>query len=244
MLRVLVLTLLPLCSVLSNSLVEYQEPDAKALQKQNVISNQLIDQAKHSQHDPEIQKLLATGRKKMSQMNFRSGQNFYQLPDQSANLAASNLINKVMGAGEIIDAVHADTEINRPLILVSFSMPEALIKQLIDEAAITESLVVLRGLYNNDIGLTVSKIGRLSPDQGNGVVIDPTYFSRFNVASVPAFVLPLEPISACSPQDCPTPRHVKAAGASTLRYFLDKVDRLGSEQEKHVASQWIERYEY
>lgn len=55
----------------------------------------------------------------------------------------------------------SDSNEPRPLVFVSFSMPEASLRSLLAEAARVESPVVLRGLVDNSMKRTVARLGEL-----------------------------------------------------------------------------------
>tara|TARA_B110000977_G_scaffold146445_1_gene185713 strand:+ start:610 stop:963 length:354 start_codon:yes stop_codon:yes gene_type:complete len=98
-----------------------------------------------------------------------------------------------------------------------------------------EALVVVRGLPNGEFLDEVHKLQRIAEGTGTGLAIDPTLFKRFNVTSVPAFVLPLTPLIPCTENGCSTPEHVKATGDVTIRYFLELIERVGTDAEKEIA---------
>lgn len=132
-----------------------------------------------------------------------------------------------------------NTGVATPMILISFSMPSSQIKGLLEEARRIGAAVVLSGLYKNDFEATVKKIGEIGGREDVGIGIDPTVFERFSVSSVPFFILPLEPIKACTEAGCETPNAVTAQGSSTLEYFLETVVRVGTENEKKIATEWL-----
>ena len=102
--------------------------------------------------------------------------------------------------------------------------------------------VAIRGLIDDDFQKTLIKLKQLAGDKDSGVLIDPTLFRRFEVTAAPTFVMPLDPLQQCTNQGCPTPRHVKATGSSTLQYFLDLVARTGDVNEKAEAKAWLAKY--
>jgi type-F conjugative transfer system pilin assembly protein TrbC len=140
------------------------------------------------------------------------------------------------------------SSIHTPLILISLSMDDQHIRALLAEAQRVQAIVALRGFLNNNLQATVQRLRHVvesSQDDTldlNGIVIDPTWFRRFNVTGVPTFVLPLEPVLPCSGTDCPVPTHVKATGSATLEYFLDLVARTGNDREQVQAQLVLSRY--
>lgn len=128
---------------------------------------------------------------------------------------------------------------NAPVVLVSFSMPESQIKSLLEEAKRINAFVVIRGLIDDDFDKTIRKIKALSGEKVSGVAIDPTLFRRFNVTTVPTFILPLRPIESCLKDVCEVPPHVRATGSATFTYFLETVVRLGDQDERLAAQSWL-----
>ncbi len=141
----------------------------------------------------------------------------------------------------------------RPLLFVSFSMPEDSLRSLLIEAARTGSPLVLRGLVENSMKRTVTRLGELlGTGNSNGttgkpspsLAIDPTLFERFDVDKVPAFVLPLDAIASCAPDGCPVPGHLKVAGDVSLAYALGVMAREASGTTLgNRAAQWRQRLE-
>ena len=111
------------------------------------------------------------------------------------------------------------------LVLVSFSMPEASLKALAEQAAKLGAPLVLRGLVADSMEETAKRIAALLKDVGTSLAIDPTLFSRFGVDRVPTLILPLEALRSCTPQDCPVPAHVKLTGEASLGYQLEQIER-------------------
>ena len=122
-----------------------------------------------------------------------------------------------------------------PIVLVSQSMPINVLKDILIQAKEFEALVVVRGVPTGNFLDEVHKLQRIAEGTGTGLAIDPTLFKRFNVTSVPAFVLPLTPLVPCTEQGCSTPIHVKATGHVTIRYFLELIGRVGTDAEKKMA---------
>ncbi|QLQ32049.1 MAG: type-F conjugative transfer system pilin assembly protein TrbC [Candidatus Thiothrix singaporensis] len=99
-----------------------------------------------------------------------------------------------------------------PLVFVSFSMPDASLKQLLRDAGKIGAQLVLNGLVEDDVKTTSQRLLAIQgidptadklPDgmdkaEVAGMGIDPTLFERLDIRHVPAFVLPLEPVRACA----------------------------------------------
>lgn len=75
-------------------------------------------------------------------------------------------------------------------VFVSFSMPEILLEQTLDEAARLHIPAYLNGLYHNSMPETAKKILTLANKvPALNLAIDPTAFERFGITQVPALVV-------------------------------------------------------
>jgi conjugal transfer pilus assembly protein TrbC len=114
------------------------------------------------------------------------------------------------------------------LVFVSFSMPEAALSRLADQAARTGATLVTRGFVNGSLQQTVARAQRLIGQRKVGFQIDPQAFDRFAVSAVPTFVLLR---AGAMPQPCPsgtclpTASYVSVAGDVSLDYALEFVKR-------------------
>lgn len=78
----------------------------------------------------------------------------------------------------------------RLIIFASLGMPDVAIKQFMNDGAHYHAAVVLRGLWNNSFKETIDKIYNLIKDDNKGgLLINPIWFKKFNIQSVPAFVI-------------------------------------------------------
>jgi len=140
-----------------------------------------------------------------------------------------------------------------PLIFISFSMPEDSLRSLMEASAVSGSSLVLRGLVENSMQRTVARLGELLDTGDNAdptrkttpsLAIDPTLFDRFHIDKVPAFVLPLDAISPCTPDGCPVSEHLKVAGDVSLAYALGVMAReAGGTPLGRRAGRWRQRLE-
>lgn len=117
-------------------------------------------------------------------------------------------------------------------IFVSFSMPDLTLRRLMEQARRINAPLVLRGLVDNDMNKTRIKLSQLlgADKQGKttiegGLSIDPTLYMRFGITVVPAFVLSVTAVSACTQTDCPTPDFVRLAGNITVDYALETMGK-------------------
>lgn len=75
-------------------------------------------------------------------------------------------------------------------VFLSFSMPEQLMSEMLNESAALHIPAVLNGLIANSMPETVKKIQTLSKSVPNlNLQIDPTAFERFGIKQVPALVV-------------------------------------------------------
>ena len=133
------------------------------------------------------------------------------------------------------------------LIFVSFAMPEASLKALLDESAKTGAPLVLRGMVDGSMKRTLERLRALvtgvTPDGPQPTItIDPTAYARFDVDKVPSFVFALEPIRPCERETCPTPLHLKVSGDVSLSYALDIMSRQAkSPTARAQVKAWLKR---
>lgn len=83
---------------------------------------------------------------------------------------------------------------NDIFVFISFSMPDSLIRDYIDEARnLKESnnvniVFVLRGFYNNSFKETSDKINQLANGRSIAVIVDPTLYEKYNINLVPSII--------------------------------------------------------
>jgi conjugal transfer pilus assembly protein TrbC len=89
---------------------------------------------------------------------------------------------------------------------ISFSLPDSLIKQYLQEAALNKGILVLRGISPNTNvhDFLLEKLLPLLQDPENpkaayaNIEINPNLFVRYNITQVPTLVYSLEPNSPSS----------------------------------------------
>lgn len=109
---------------------------------------------------------------------------------------------------------------NAPTVLVfaSFSMPEAALKQLASELKKINGALVIRGLINNSFKDTSLYLQKLEI----GVLLDPTLFDKFNITSVPTFIIVEGGLKGEQ-----TPKHDRLRGNVSLRFVLERAMKEG-----------------
>ncbi|WP_397218113.1 type-F conjugative transfer system pilin assembly protein TrbC [Pantoea osteomyelitidis] len=101
--------------------------------------------------------------------------------------------------------------VDAALVFVSFSMPPDELKQRVQDAAVLNIPVVIRGMVNGDMRATANAVaGLVKESNTGGVQIDPTTFRKYNITAVPVLIV------ACGNQG-------------------DKVDRLQGDLKLHQA---------
>lgn len=113
-------------------------------------------------------------------------------PDAQALSAAEAVAGSVIGP--VPPAVTPSVP-GRVLIFVSFSIPTATFKSLLDQATEPEVVLVFRGIpKGSNLSEVVRRLRRMLPDDAPvpRVVLDPTLFQRYAVDRAPSFVLERE----------------------------------------------------
>ena len=114
------------------------------------------------------------------------------------------------------------------LVFVSFTLPEATLARLVEQAAEAQATLVLRGLVNGSLTQTVARAQSLIGSRQVALLIDPLAFDRFGVTQVPSFVLLRRGVEAhsCEAGSCfAEDAFVRAAGDVSVRYALEFIGR-------------------
>lgn len=116
-------------------------------------------------------------------------------------------------------------------VFVSFSMPDELIKQYMNEASRYGASVVIIGLIDNDFMQTQLKIQELTEkSRSGGIQIDPNLFTRYEIKSVPAILL-TEDEYPCQPSACAAKAYDMIYGAVPIKYALESFEASGDLKE-------------
>ncbi len=116
------------------------------------------------------------------------------------------------------------------LVFVSFSMPEATLKRLAEQAGRANATLVLRGFVNGSLRDTVARVQGLIGAGRVPFQIDPQGFERFAIDKSPSFVLVRDgaSTSSCASGQCfANDGFVKVAGDVSLDYALESMERAG-----------------
>lgn len=217
----------------------YQDPGSAAVQHQRQQTNRALHDAQKLLQDGSLAEHLRSTADALGH-TYAPGQGFhFTLPGSLSQ--GSPFIDEYAGraaASQTPRSSFLDERI-RPLVLISFAMPDSQVRSLLHEAHQLKAAVVIRGLINDDWGSTMKKLHDLTSEELAGVSIDPATFTRFNVSRVPTFILPLERLEPCTSSSCTPVKHVRATGSASLSYFLNFVIRIGTPEERHKARNWL-----
>jgi conjugal transfer pilus assembly protein TrbC len=98
------------------------------------------------------------------------------------------------------------------VVFVSFSMPTLSLKQIIQDAAYYQIPVVVRGLCENSFRKTIEKIFDLvKEDNKGGILINPVWFRKYDIKTVPAVVVSGGEADASSEENKKNKRNEKSA---------------------------------
>jgi conjugal transfer pilus assembly protein TrbC len=124
------------------------------------------------------------------------------------------------------------------MVFVSFSMPEPTLARLVEQAARSQAVLVIRGFVNGSLKETVARVKDLIGNRKVGFQIDPQAFDRFSVTAIPTFVLvrngavPTE----CGGNTCFAPdAFVSVVGDVSLDYALEYFQRSAPAFDKDAA---------
>jgi len=225
---------------------DYIEPEKSLLEEQKNSASQLLKQADSFSRDNTLEELISKSRNDMGSMEFeQKGQHFFNIPKNVNREDMKNYLNSAFEGGvNIKKEEDAPYTKKQPILLVSFSMPDKLLVSYLVEAKITGAIVAVRGLYKNDMMKTVEKIASLVDGDKNmgGMMVDPSLFQRFEINTVPTFILPIDEIKQCTVSGCEKPKHAIAKGQMSIKYFLEKISLLGTDDEKSLANTWLKKY--
>lgn len=190
--------------------------------------------------------------------------NFSQLPKQQINVDAlpkldsltdakikqdlAKLLKDIDKPGNEADLGHHlanQPQANQgPLILVSFSMPDELIKSLGQAVHQAGGGLLFKGLIEDSFETTFKRITELADGAEIPMALDPITFARFEAEQVPTFVV-AHGLETCQvDQPCTQLKYSKLTGAVTLDYALNTIKNASKHEEvRSLASQFLATYE-
>lgn len=214
------LRLLSLCLWLGiSAAAQAQEPNTREQAQARQQAREAVREAERQANAPPLKEMLRTDQEALRAIPGTTANPRLDLPNPA-------LTGPILRDGEPRDWSLAEASPPPPLlVLVSFSMPDAELRSLAEDAAKLHAPLVLRGLVNDSMEETAKRVAALSKQAGVSFAIDPTLFSRFGADRVPTLILPLEPLRACTADACPTPAHVRVTGVASLGYLLEQFER-------------------
>lgn len=114
------------------------------------------------------------------------------------------------------------------LVFVSFSMSDAALERLAEQAARSGATLVLRGLVEDSLPKTVTRVQRVIGQRKVGFQIDPQAFDRFSITATPSFVLIKDRSvpTPCAAGTCfAADSYALAAGDVSIDYALRFIQR-------------------
>jgi len=123
------------------------------------------------------------------------------------------------------------------MVFISLSMPENSLRQLAIQIRQAGGVFVLRGMYESSLQKTINAIYELNK-QGVSAIIHPEFFRKYDVRTVPTFVLEDKEGGTCKFGNC-TRVFDKLTGNVSLKYALEQFANDGSNSK--VALRFLER---
>lgn len=117
-------------------------------------------------------------------------------------------------------------------VFVSLSMPKPALLALNKEAVRVGAQIVLKGLKDNSYQKTASYLQEIIAKTGQGFLIHPELFKRYQIDQVPSFVLTTNPLGR-------EPVFDVVSGHIPLKTALLKISQKG--ELMHEAKQWLQR---
>lgn len=110
-----------------------------------------------------------------------------QIKRNPLNRSDSQFIDNLLSQQK---AAHQEKPTEGALYFVSFSIPEVGLKHMLHETRQYGIPATVRGLINNDMKTTTDAVLQLVKDGvTDGIQIDPTLYSQYNIRSVPVLVV-------------------------------------------------------
>lgn len=171
-------------------------------------------------------------------------QHDFDLPADIVDRALASLnngeVHEALGiTPEFMDAQNAKGE-RYPegvFVFASFSMPDAALKQLLQQGSDLGIPVVFNGFVNNSVTDTEARVRKVygddpeTSDVTHGFTIDPTLFKRFQIKAVPTLVATTQTLDTCITAACdndPVPDHDRVAGNIPLATLMQIIAIGGS----------------
>ena len=221
-------TIMAICAVAlsSHALGQYRQPTEQevehAKQQYRQPTDAEVDIAKKKYREaPEAQLNRAA--------SSQSPVNLDAIPMPKANIDVEGLARAYEQNRQAFEK-NKDYASDQPalFVFVTLGMPEQTLRLLIDQAARTRAILVLRGLANASIRHTAARVQQLIGQKQVEWLIDPQAFDRFGVKQAPTFVLvkALAPVNDCASGSCIAPNaFASIAGDVSIDYALESIER-------------------
>ncbi|MBT9247954.1 type-F conjugative transfer system pilin assembly protein TrbC (plasmid) [Gemmobacter fulvus] len=143
------------------------------------------------------------------------------LQDQAMNDPRIRALLGVDDPARMSGSVRPDHSAAKVLVFASFGMPDASLRQVMQDAERYQGQVVFRGFVGNSVFETEAALTRVfgKLETATAFAIDPTLFTRFNVHAVPVYVVLNGPLDVCETPGCVgdvVPPHDRISGNITL----------------------------
>lgn len=129
------------------------------------------------------------------------------------------------------------------IIFVSLGMRKETLRQLSEQANRFGAVIVLRGLKNNSLKETIKEIRTVIGSNKVGWQINPVAFTRFNVSTVPTFVIAKgNEVSQQDTKGCAPPSsYISVAGDVSADYALEKLADAAPKEFEQLVSSFIKK---
>jgi type-F conjugative transfer system pilin assembly protein TrbC len=222
-LKLIIKTMLIFATAVYGSIPKYQEPSTAAKNEQKKLAREAIRTADLMiENGVVIETNLPTGKIQLPKQ-------YFDFPDFIKQAKMGNYLADALTASESIQK-ESDGKYENPFIFISLGMPDGELRQIIADSKRVDAKIYIRGMYK-DLKSTIARIQDLIGSDG-GILIDPTVFKKFNITSVPTYIVPLTKNN----------EFIKAVGSVSFSYLLNLVMRTGSESEQKCARYWLGKY--
>lgn len=147
-----------------------------------------------------------------------------------------NLNQFVKGFNEIKAFAKSEEEIPSLMVFASFGLPKQTLQQLTEQVRKADGVLVFRGVHEGSLKKTITMMQELN-EKGTNAIIHPEYFKRFNITTVPVFVLGKGQENSIN--DKCTQIIDKLTGNVPLKYVLETFAEKG--ENRSIAKQHLKK---
>ena len=221
-------TIIALCALAfaSDALAQYRQPTPDEIER----AKQQFRQPTDAEVDAATKKYRRPNETQLNQAAAsQSPVNLDAIPQPLGNIDVESLARAYEEHRQAFEnAKGYGSEQPMLFVFVTLGMPEQTLRLLIDQAARTRAIMVLRGLANASIRQTAAQVQRLIGERRVEWLIDPQAYDRFGVTQAPTFVLvrAFAPINDCGSGTCVAPdAFASIAGDVSIDYALEAIER-------------------